>query len=142
MTQLPKHRSRSRDLLLNFCVCSISPEPFGRFSLNFIQMFLSVRRCTEPMTPQHRLKVTLQSHGIYPSIRVSSISPEPFERFSLNFTQMFISVTNDSAIQTQCQGHTSRSRNLPLNFMSFKSPQPFVRFSFLHHSNVPLNELV
>ena len=29
----------------------------------------------------------------------------------------------------QSQGHTSRSWDLSMNFMSFKSPQPFVRFS-------------
>ena len=37
--------------------------------------------------------------------------------------------TNDAATQTQGLGHTARSRNLPLNFVSFKSPQPCVRFS-------------
>ena len=37
--------------------------------------------------------------------------------------------TNGSATQTQGLVHTSRSRNLPLNLVSFKSHQPFVRFS-------------
>ena len=84
------------------------------------------------MNQLHRLKVkvTLQSHGIYATIRVCSISPEPI---SLNFTQMFRSEvvcrTNYSAILIQGLGHNSRSRNLLLNFVSFKSPQPFVRFS-------------
>ena len=36
---------------------------------------------------------------------------------------------NDSATQTQGQGHTSRSWDLPLNSMSFKSHQPIVRNS-------------
>ena len=49
--------------------------------------------------------------------------------------------TNDSAMQTQGLGHTSRLKNLPLNFMSFKYPQPFVRFS-LNITNVPLGDLV
>ena len=86
-------------------------------------MFLSVRRCAELMTRLHRLKikVTLQSHGFTLQNRVRSISTD---LFSLNFTQMFLSVT-----QIQGQGHTSKSWNLPLNFVSFKSPQPFVRFS-------------
>ena len=94
-------------------------------------MFLSVRRCAEPMTRLHRLKVkvTLQSHGIYPSIRVRSVSPELFERFSLTLTQMFLSVRWYAETMIQGQGHTSRSWNLPLNFESFKSPQLFVRFS-------------
>ena len=51
-----------------FYVRSLSPEPLHRFSLNFTQMFLSVRRCAEPMTQLPRLKVmvTVQGHGIYP----------------------------------------------------------------------------
>ena len=94
-------------------VRSISPEPFERFSLNFTKMFLSVRRCAEPMTQLRRLnvKVTLQGHGIYPLISCRSISPQPFVRFSLNITQMFlfsefVCTIYDSARQTQCQCHT------------------------------------
>ena len=37
--------------------------------------------------------------------------------------------TNNSATQIRGQGHTTRSWDLPMKFMSFKSPQPFVRFS-------------
>ena len=37
--------------------------------------------------------------------------------------------TNDSVTQTQGEGHTSRSWDLPLMFVYFKSLQPFVRFS-------------
>ena len=89
--------------MLEFRDRSISPEPFGRFSLNFTQMFLSVIRCTEFMTRLHRLKVkvTLQGHGIYSSIRVRSIFPESFERFSLIFTQMFLSVRRCAEHMTQ-----------------------------------------
>ena len=48
-------------------VHSIYPEPLERFSLNFTQTFLSVRRCAEPMTQLHRLNVnvTLQGHRIH-----------------------------------------------------------------------------
>ena len=35
---------------LHFRVRSISPKHFGRFSLNLIQKFPSMRRCAEPMT--------------------------------------------------------------------------------------------
>ena len=68
------HISRSWDLPFKFCVSSIPPEPFERFSLNFTQMFLSVRHYAESMTQLCRLKarVTLQCHGIYPSIFVSA----------------------------------------------------------------------
>ena len=49
---------------IEFRVCSISPDPFERFSLNLAQMFLSVRRCAEPKTRTPRLlfKVTVQGH--------------------------------------------------------------------------------
>ena len=44
---------------------------------------------------------------------VCLISSEPFEHFSLNFTQILILVetmgrTHDSAMETQCQGHSVR----------------------------------
>ena len=88
------------------------------------------------MAQLHRLKikVTFRSHGIYPSIRVCSISPELFERFSFNFTQMFLSVRWCAEAMTQlCRlkvKATLQSHGiLPLNVVSFKSPQPFVRFS-------------
>ena len=79
---------------LEFRVHSISPEPLGRFSLNFTQIFLSVRRCAEFITRLHRLKikVTLQDHVIYPSIHGHPISPRYFEQFSINFTRMFLSM--------------------------------------------------
>ena len=53
---------------LQFPVRSIFPEPLGRFSLNFTQMFLSARWCAEHMTQLWSLEVnvTVQGHGIYP----------------------------------------------------------------------------
>ena len=55
---------------LQFCVHCIYPKSFERFSLNFTQMFLSVWCCVETLTQlcRHKIKVTLQCHGIYPSI--------------------------------------------------------------------------
>ena len=53
---------------LEFLVRSISPEPLDRFSWNFTQMFLLVRRCAEYMTQLRRLKVTGQGQMIYPWI--------------------------------------------------------------------------
>ena len=49
-------------------VRSISPEPFEVFSLNFTQMFLSVRRCAEHITqlPRLNVKVTGQCQVIDP----------------------------------------------------------------------------
>ena len=106
---------------------TISPEPLGRFLLSFTQMFLSVRRCAEPMNWLHKLKVKvkLQSHVIYPSICVHSISPL---HSNIHLSEV-VCRTNDSASQSQGLGHTSRSKYLHFNFVSFESPQPLVRFS-------------
>ena len=54
----------------HFRVRSISPEPFENFSLNFTQMFLSVSKSAEPMAqlPRLKVKITFQSHVIYPLI--------------------------------------------------------------------------
>ena len=79
---------------------SVSPEPFQWFPLNFIWMFLSVRRSAEPMTWVNRLKVTLQGHGFSLSC-VHSISHEPFDSFSLNLTKMLLSVRRNAEFMTQ-----------------------------------------
>ena len=88
---------------LKFRVSSISPEPFGQFSPNFTQMFLSVRQCAElnKLLRRLKVKVTLQGHVIYPSVCVHSISLESLEQFSLNFTQMFLSVRRCAEPRTQ-----------------------------------------
>ena len=78
-------------------VRSISPEPFERFSLNFTQMFLSVRRCAEHMTQLPRIKVK----GFTLEFRIHSISPEPLGRFSLSFTQMFLLVRQCAEFMTR-----------------------------------------
>ena len=100
------------------------------------------------MTRLHRLKVkvTLQSHEIYPSLRVCSISLEHFERFSLIYTQMFLSVSWCSEPMTQLrrlkvkvtlQGHGIYPRILcPSNLLNLLLD--FIK----HHANIPLNELV
>ena len=70
MTQLCTFKVRSHlkvmEFTHQFCVRSISTEPFEQFSLNFTQLFLSVRRCAEPMNQLRSLKVkvTLQCYGI------------------------------------------------------------------------------
>ena len=114
------HRSHFKIMgfTLEFCVRSIYPKLFVRFSLNITPMFLSVSWCAEPMTRLCRLKVKVM--GFTVEFGVPSISPKPFEQFSFNFTQMLISVmmirSNDSA--RQIQSHNFRSWNLPLNFVS------------------------
>ena len=106
-------RSQVKGFTLEFHVCSISPESFWRFSLNFTQMFLSVRLCAEPMTPLDRfkVKVTLNSHGIYPSI-LCQRNISYFIKLHTNVPlSEVVCRTNDSVMQTQGLGHTSRSRN-------------------------------
>ena len=84
INQLCNLRSRSQfkvmGFFLEFCVRSITPEPFERFSLNFGQMFKSLKQCAEPMT---QLSETLRSQfkvmDFTPQFRVRSISLEPFE---------------------------------------------------------------
>ena len=65
------------------------------------------------------VKVTVQGHGIYPVILYLT----PIERFSFKlWSNVNLNETgcraHDSAIQTQGQGHTSRSWDLPINFGS------------------------
>ena len=126
-------RSRSqvkvKGFTLEFRVRSISPELLGRFSLNFTQMSLSVRRCAEYITqlPRLKVKVTGQGHVIYPSIRVCSISPASFERFSLNFTQMFLSVRRCAEHITQLPRLKVKGFTLEFRVRSV-SPEPLGQF--------------
>ena len=86
-------------IYLVICVHAISPQPFERFSLNFTQMFLLVRRCTEHMSQLPRLKVKVK--GFTLEILVRFISPERFRRFSLNSTKMFFSLRRRAEPMTQ-----------------------------------------
>ena len=95
-------------------------------------MFLSLRRCAEHMNQLPRLKVTGQ--GIYPWIScllyISWTIWTIFIKLHPNVPLgEVVCRTNNAATQTQGLGHTSRSKNLPLNFVSFKSSQPCVKFS-------------
>ena len=113
---------------LDFGVRSISLEPFWPFSLNFTQMFLSVRQCAEFMTLLHRLKVrvTLQGHGIYPSIRVHSISPEPFGHLTSPVSRCAeIIRLRRLKVKVTLQGHVI----YPSVSVNSISPEPFERFS-------------
>ena len=87
----------------HFLVCSISPEPFERFSLNFGQMFALVRDVHAYSRSRSQLKVTSLSFEFH----VHSISPEPFERYLLNLGQIseMICRAHNSTMQTQGQGH-------------------------------------
>ena len=133
---------------LQFCICSISSEPFERFKVNFIQMPFSVRRCAETMNRVCRLKVNFQGHEIYPlQFPVSSISPEPFERFSLNFTQMFLSARRCAEHMTQLwsvevnvtvQGH----RIYPWSWCLLHISRTLCKFFIKLHPNVPLSETI
>ena len=95
-------------------------------------MFLSVKRCAEPMTQLCRLKVkvTLLGNAVYPSICVSSISPKPLEGFSLKFTQIFLLVRRCAELITQLPRLKVKVTDQGLEFcVHFISPEPFRRFS-------------
>ena len=78
-------------LTLEYGICS---KPFELVSLCFIQMFLLVRQCAEPMTQLQRLKikVTVQGQRLNPWIFCLLHISEPFERFLSSFCQMLISL--------------------------------------------------
>ena len=78
-------------------------------------MFISMKRCAEPMTQLSRLKVkvTVKVIGFSLEFCVRSISPLPLEGFLLNFQigEMFILIEtvcriHDSNAHTQSQGHS------------------------------------
>ena len=99
------------DLPCQFLVCSISPEAFDRFSLNFTQMLLSVEQFAEPLTQLCSLKVqvTLQGHGFNPSICVRT-------------THMYLNPLKDfhyTLVKCQRDGvHNPLSRNAASSSMS------------------------
>ena len=135
---------------LQFCVRSISSEPFERLIVNFTQMALSVRQCAESMNWVYRLKVKVnfQGHGIYPlQFPVRSISPEPFERFSFNFTQMFLSARRCAEyiaklwsleVNAIVQGHGI----YPLSWCLLHISRTLYKLFIKLHTNVPLRETV
>ena len=91
-------------LILRFRARSIAPEPFERFSSNFSQIILSVRRCAEPKTQLCRLKVkvTFQVHGICLSIScLHQISWANLKDFHKTLVKSFISVRRCAEPSTQ-----------------------------------------
>ena len=109
----------------HFLVCFISAESFEIFSLNFVQMFIPVRRCVEPMTQLCRLNVKVTFQCLWIITRI----PCPLH---ISFTPGMILITvwsnvhltetmcrtYYSATQTQGQGHSLISLDLHLNFVS------------------------
>ena len=111
--------SRLWDLPLNLRACSLSPTPFKRFSLNLPKCFISVRGCAEYMTQG-------QGHTSRSwDLPLNFVSAPYLFNPLIFFIKLYPDVpliervcrTHDSAMQTQGQGHTSRSWDLPLNFM-------------------------
>ena len=96
------------------------PEPLEKCSINFTQIIISVRQSAEPMTQLCRLKVNSWD---LPFTFMSAPYLIPFERFfsklhSNNHLSETVCRTHDSARQTQGQGHTSKSWDLPISFVS------------------------
>ena len=98
-------------------------------------MFLSVRRCVEPMTQLPRLKVvTIQVYGIYPSIScLFNICWTLWNIFIKHHPNVPLSETVCWAhdLATKTQGHNSRSYDLPLNFVSAAKLLDWVNFTHM-----------
>ena len=122
-TQLNHADTRSRSqfkvtaLSLGFRARSVSPIPVERFSLNFGQMFILVRRCAESIIQPCRLKVnvTVQDHGFEPWIsyplRISFTSGRIFSKlWSSVHLSGTMCRTHNSALRTKGQDHSWRSR--------------------------------
>ena len=121
ITQPCRHKVKVTGLSLEFYVRSVSPIPVEGFSIIFGQMFTLVRRCAESIT-QPWSRTQFKVMGLSLEFHVRSVSPLPLGRFSLNFGQMFtcgmMCRTHTSAMGTQGQGHSSRSRVRALNLVS------------------------
>ena len=98
----------------HFRVHSISPELFERFSFNFTQMFILVRRCAEHMIqlPRPKVNVTYPLH-IWWTLWSIFFNYHPNVPLSV---AMFRSRTYDLATQTQV--HTSKAWDFTLQFVS------------------------
>ena len=96
------------------CICSKSPEPFERFSSNFIQIYLLIRWCAKHKTnlPRLKVKVTGQAHDTwyFPLNFVSTpyllkIFRAIFQNFNPNHPlSETMCRTYDWALQTLAQG--------------------------------------
>ena len=119
------------DLPLNFVSVPYLLNPFWRFSLNFIQMFRSVRRCAEHITQLPRLKFKVTGQGINPLNFVSApFILNPFWQFLLNFNLMFLFVSRRAEHMTQLPRLKVKVMRLNREFhVRSISHQPFLRFS-------------
>ena len=93
-------RSQVKDMEfpLEFHICSIYTEPFGRFSLNFNQLFLYI----ETMCRTYDSATQTQGQGLTSRSYYQCISaPYPFDGFALSCTQMFLSVRHCAGYMTQ-----------------------------------------
>ena len=146
-TQGQGNSSRSQ-VCLEFRVRSLSPIPMEGFSLNFGQMFTLVRRCAESITQPCRLKVkvTVQGHGFEHWISCLLCISFTLGGCSLNFGQMVTCGTicriHNSAMGTQGQGDSSRSRVWALNCVSTRYLLYQWKDILLILSNVCLSEMI
>ena len=87
-TQDQGHTSKSWGLPLNFCVRSISPQPFVRFTLNPNVSFSKMLCRTHHSARQTQGQGLSSRACVLPlNFESAQMSPEPFYRFSLNFGQ-------------------------------------------------------
>ena len=129
--------------------CSISPKLFGRLTINFNQMFISVRQCAEPMTqlPRPTAKDTGQGQLIYP---LTLCLFHIYWTFWAIFIKLRPNVplsetmckTYNSDLQNQGQGHTSRSCDKPFNSCPLHICWNLWKIFIKLYSNTPLSHTV
>ena len=128
---------------LEFRVRSISPEPFDQFSWNFTHMFLLVSWCVEHLTSYLNSRTRSRSKDL-PLNFVST----PYDiSWTLRLIFMMLhsyvplskSVCRAHDPATSTKGHRSRSKDLPLNFVSV----PYLLNNWGDfQSNIPLIEIM
>ena len=102
------------------CISYTSGRIFFKLWLNvhLSETMCKINNSTMPTRSRSQFKVM----GLSLEFHVRSVSPLPLGGFTLNFGQMFtwgtMCRTHSSAMGTQGQGHSSRSRVWALNFVS------------------------
>ena len=124
-----------KGFILEFGVCSISPEPWGQF---FMKLHLNVPH-SETACRLFELATKTQGHTSRSCALSFNLCPLhiscPLEWFQLDFTQMFLSANVQNlwpGCASLCQAYTSRSCDLPPGFTRYFVSTP-------HHLN-PSND--
>ena len=102
--------------------------------------FIMCRTCNTAL--HATVKVTLQGHVNYPSMRVHSLyaSPESIERFSVSFIQMFFHERWCAELITQLPKLKVKVMDLSLNFVFTQNLRSHLSYFHSLHPNFPLSQ--